>query len=95
MLSERIKQIIKQKGLTSIEVAKQLNVTRESFSKTINGNPTISSLQSIANVLGCEVGDFFNKSEPIILKFKDNLHTFYSVEELKEFIQKKIDDSDF
>ncbi|MCK0199128.1 helix-turn-helix domain-containing protein [Ornithobacterium rhinotracheale] len=86
MLSERIKQIIKQKGLTSIEVAKQLNVTRESFSKTINGNPTISSLQSIANVLGCEVGDFFTTSEPIILKFKDDLHTFYSLEELKSFI---------
>ncbi|MGQ1929047.1 helix-turn-helix domain-containing protein [Ornithobacterium rhinotracheale] len=86
MLAQKIKQIISQKNTTSKEVAAKLGMSTVYFSKMINGNPTISSLQSIANVLGCEVGDFFTTSEPIILKFKDDLHTFYSLEELKSFI---------
>lgn len=85
MLSERIKEIIKQKNINSIEVAKRLGISRETFSRMINGNPTVSSLQAIADAIGCEVGDFFNKSDSIIVKIKGELHTFYSLEEFKAF----------
>ncbi len=86
MIAERIKEIIKQKGTTSIDVAKKMNISRETFSRTINGNPTLSTLQNIADTIGCEVGDFFIKSEPIVMKINGELHTFYSVDELKQFI---------
>ena len=29
------------------------------MSQSINNNPTIDTLQKIANVIGCKVGDFF------------------------------------
>ena len=89
MISDRIKDIIKKKGMTSIEVAQQMNISRESFSRTINGNPTVSSLQSIADALGCEIGDFFVKSEPIIIKIDNDLRTFYSIEEFKKFAEEQ------
>lgn len=89
MLSERIKEIIKQKSITSIEVAKRIGISRETFSRMINGNPTVSSLQTIADAVGCEIGDFFGKSDSIIVKIKGELHTFYSLEEFKKFANRQ------
>lgn len=89
MLASRIKEIIKQKKTTSIEVAKDLGMTNVYFSKMINGNPTVSSLEAIAKVLNCEVGDFFNKSEPIALKYKNDLIIFHSEEEFKKFAEEQ------
>lgn len=85
MIAEKIKEIIKRKGTTSIEVSQKLGISRESFSRTINGNPTLSTLENIAKAINCEVGDFFTRSEPIIVKIDDKLHTFFSVDELKKF----------
>ena len=54
-----IKSVIKEHGFTSVQVAEKLGINKSSFSQNINGNPTIGTLRSIANVIGCKVGDFF------------------------------------
>lgn len=54
-----IKSIIKQKGLTVEEVAERMGVSRVTLSQTLSGNPTMSTLQRIADALGCKVGEFF------------------------------------
>ena len=54
-----IKSIIKQKGLTMEEVAEQMGISRVTLSQTLSGNPTMSTLQRIADALGCKVGEFF------------------------------------
>lgn len=54
-----IKSIIKQKGLTMEEVAERMGVSRVTLSQTLSGNPTMSTLQRIADALGCKVGEFF------------------------------------
>ena len=45
-------------------------ITRGALSQSINKNPTVETLQKIANVIGCKVGDFFsdeiNSSKTII-----------------------------
>lgn len=54
-----IKSIIKQKGLTMEEVAERMGVSRVTLSQTLSGNPTMSTLQRIADALECKVGEFF------------------------------------
>ena len=60
-----IVKVIKQHGYTLQRVADEWesvngkSITRSTLSQSVNGNPTLSTLQSIANVIGCTVGDFF------------------------------------
>lgn len=57
-----IKKVIKAKGLTSKEVADRMGITTVGLSQHINGNPSVQVLERIAEAIGCEVGDFFEKS---------------------------------
>lgn len=41
------------------EVAERMGVSRVTLSQTLSGNPTMSTLQRIADALGCKVGEFF------------------------------------
>lgn len=54
-----VKSVAKAHGLTMVEVAKKMGITKGGLSQVINGNPTITSLRLIAKVIGCKVGDFF------------------------------------
>lgn len=57
-----IKKVIKSKGLTVKEVAARMGIAKENLSVHINGNPSVQVLERIADAVGCEVGDFFEKS---------------------------------
>lgn len=59
----KIKQIAKQRGFTMAHVAERLGVNPVSLSSAINGNPTVATLEKIANVLGVDVADFFDKAD--------------------------------
>lgn len=54
-----VKSIIKEKGFTIEQVAKEMGISRVTFTQNLSRNPTMRTLQRIANVLGCKVGDFF------------------------------------
>ena len=56
-----IKGVIKKYGLTSIEVAKRMGINKITFSYTINGNPTIETLNRIAEAIGCDVSELFEQ----------------------------------
>lgn len=57
----RIKEIIKEKGLTIQEVADKIGVNRVTLSNSINGNPTVETLNKIAGVIGCPVTELFEQ----------------------------------
>jgi transcriptional regulator with XRE-family HTH domain len=57
MAKLRVKEIVKQKGLTLAKVAEMLDVHPVNLSTTLNGNPTLSTLSRIAEVLQVEVTD--------------------------------------
>ena len=61
MATLRIKQLVKEKGMTMAEVAKKLGVNPVNLSSAINGNPTLSTLSKIAEVLEVEVVDLFER----------------------------------
>ena len=60
-----IKSVIKAHGYTIERIANEWEgkngkpITKGALSQSINKNPTIDTLQRIANVIGCKVGDFF------------------------------------
>lgn len=60
-----IKSVIKAHGYTIERIANDWEgkngkpITKGALSQSINKNPTIDTLQRIANVIGCKVGDFF------------------------------------
>ncbi|UVQ95093.1 helix-turn-helix domain-containing protein [Bacteroides caccae] len=69
-----IKTVIKARGYTIERIANEWEskngkpITKGALSQSINKNPTVETLQRIANVIGCNVGDFFaDELENIII----------------------------
>lgn len=58
-LTIRIKRIQKEKGISNVELAKRLDISAIGIGKIINGSPTVKSLIKIAEVLECDLSDFF------------------------------------
>lgn len=54
-----VKKVIKQRGFTIKRVAERLKLHYGSLLNMLSGNMTIQTLQRIADVIGCNVGDFF------------------------------------
>ena len=57
----RIKEVIKEKGLTVKEVAEKLGMSSPSLSDAINGNPTADKLERIANALEVPITELFEQ----------------------------------
>lgn len=87
-----IKRIMKQKGITRKDLAEKLEVNPVSVSRLINGNPTIDTLQRIADALGVTIPELFapqNTSDfTAFIDHKGELKRFDSVDELKRFLEK-------
>ena len=54
-----IKGVIKEHGFTLVQVAEKMGITKGGISQIVNGSPTIKTLRTIADIIGCQVGDFF------------------------------------
>lgn len=54
-----IKGVIKEHGFTLTQVAEEMQITKGGISQIVNGSPTIKTLRTIADIVGCQVGDFF------------------------------------
>ena len=61
----RIKEIIKEKGLTSKEVASQLGMSGTGFSLMISegGNPPLKRLKALADILGVSLSELFSDDD--------------------------------
>jgi transcriptional regulator with XRE-family HTH domain len=57
----RIKEVLKEKGMTAKELAIRIGVTPPSISVAINGNMTIEMLNRIAAALNVPVVDLFEQ----------------------------------
>ena len=56
----RIKELCKEKHITMSEVASRIGINPITLSQSLNGNPTLSRLQEVADVLGVGVGELFD-----------------------------------
>lgn len=55
----RIREIMFEKGISVNEMSEKLGITRQSFYSIVNGNPTMSTLAKIAEILGVTVKKLF------------------------------------
>ena len=55
-----IKKTIAKYGLTSKEVAARLNITEVAMSQHVNGKPSVSVLERIAQAIGCDIVELFD-----------------------------------
>lgn len=55
----RIREIMLEKGVSVNEMSKKLGITRQSFYSIVNGNPTMSTLTKIAEILSVTVKELF------------------------------------
>ena len=90
----QISKVIKQHNKTIQEVADAIGVSRPTLAATIGNNPTVKTLRNIAQVLDCNISDFFEdeykgstESDIIVngfLEINGKIHKITSVEELKK-----------
>ena len=57
----RIKEVIKEKGLTVGEIAKRMGVVQPALSRVINGNPTVEMVERVAAAIGVPTSELFEK----------------------------------
>lgn len=85
----RIKELCKEKGLTLQQVAEYMGVNRVSLSNSINGNPTIGTLEKVAAALGVEVVELFAKrGDFVAFVRRDGItHTFDTEDALIDYVE--------
>ena len=80
ILANRVKEICNEKGLQMKDLAAIMNVKPESLSRTLNGNPQLSSLENIAKALNVGVADLFaNKSENCVISSSTTPNSLHSI----------------
>lgn len=56
----RVKEILKERGLSQKDLAGKMGVAEISLSRSINGNPSMDTLIKIAEALDVEMGELFS-----------------------------------
>ena len=88
----RILELCKEAGINQTELADKIGLSRVGISKAINGNPTISTLEKIADALGVPVTELFEKSNTgdIVgfVKVGDTVHEVKSAEDVRDLAGK-------
>ena len=93
----RVSELAKQRGMTIAEIAKQIGISRVNLSNSINGNPTLSRLKEVADILHVEVSELFRRpNQPQVkgyLEYGGEIVKVESLDAVKEFV-KKIEGTD-
>lgn len=63
-MESRIKELLKERGLTISNLAEQIGTTQTSLSRALgeNGNPTYETLSKIAKVLSVDMSELFKSN---------------------------------
>lgn len=59
MAQYRIKELLKERNMTQKELAQKIGTSAASLNRYITGNPSISSLEKVAEALGVEISELF------------------------------------
>ena len=61
-----IKETLKKRGLTQIDLSDRLGINRVSLSRILSNknDMRISTIKKIADAIGCDVSEFFSPAEP-------------------------------
>ena len=86
-LSNRVKELCRQRGIQLKDLAQKMGITPESLSRAINGNPQLSTISSIAVSLDIPISELFTSKEQVplnaIIAYKDKTYVAQTLSELK------------
>lgn len=84
----RIKEICSEKGISLQTLANQMGITYQSLHATINGNPTLSRLQELADNLGVGVSELLSDGG-FVAMLRDNGQVLYfdDKDKLREYLK--------
>ena len=68
-LSTTVKELCRIQGITLKELAQRIGIAPESLSRTLSGNPQLSTLEAIASNLNVNLSDLFSSS------YSNSLHS--------------------
>ena len=92
MVSLQIKKICKEQGITLQELADRLKINRVSLSASINGNPTLSKINKIADALGVPVHELLPVSPEYqvrgYIELNNRLIKIKEADDLRKIIEK-------
>ena len=88
----RIKELAHQRNMTIGDIAKRIGISRVNLSNSINGNPTLSRLREVAQILNVEVAELFKPAKEKrvsgYLEYEGSIYKVASLEDVKMFIKK-------
>lgn len=91
----KIKEILKDRGMTMQQLAERLGIHRTNLSTSLSGNPTLSRLEDIAIILDVQLKDLFKEDEGVCQKklngfveFDGEIFRINAVEDLEELLKK-------
>lgn len=64
-LSTTVKELCRIQGITLKELAQRIGIAPESLSRTLSGNPQLSTLEAIASNLNVNLSDLFSSPNVI------------------------------
>lgn len=88
-MKDMVKQLCKAKGITLKDLADKIGIARESLTRALDGNPTLSTIQGIADGLNIEVSQLFIGSENALNGFVDyqgTIHRIQSKDDLEKLL---------
>ena len=83
-----IEELCKQRGLRMRDIAAKMGVNQANLASSLKGNPTVSRLEAVANVLGVGIADLFakpsssNNTVQGYLECKDGIHKVSCIDDL-------------
>lgn len=91
----RIKEILKEKGMTMLQLAEELGIHRTNLFTSLSGNPTLSRLEEIAKILDVKLTDLFREDEGVkekklmgFVEYDDKIYKINAIEDLEELLKK-------
>lgn len=91
----RIKEILKEKGMSVVQLADALNISRQALSKQIGGKMLLETAERIATALDVPIWQLFASPEDVagkeeltaLIRFRGQLYQADSIEELKNVVK--------
>lgn len=87
-MSLRVKEVLKEKGYTIQSLSEVMGVNRVSLTNSINGNPTVETLEKIASTIGVDISELF-VSDGVVgaIRAKGRTYEINSIDDIKNLLK--------
>ena len=83
----RVTELAKEKGMTMADIARTIGITPINLSASLNGNPTLSRLIAVADILGVSVSDLFEDDDFLVQGYIEFAGHIYKVRDLGDLMK--------